>query len=106
MRLLVLPLLLALAAVNISFAASPVNAEQDDGFNRWFIATAHAAGRDPNYRRIPLDTASQSKSFVDVTHRLYRGDITPDQFRAAVIAVYPGHDYELDFLIAHLPQGR
>ncbi|TPE63915.1 hypothetical protein FJQ54_03475 [Sandaracinobacter neustonicus] len=72
-------------------------------YNEWLIALGKAAAADPNYKRIPLDTPAQTKAFTDLTHQLYRKQIDADQYRAAVLAQYPGHEYEVGFIIAKLP---
>ena len=87
--------------------ALPLGAAQasgkEDGYNEWLVALGKAASADPKYNRIPLDTEAQTKAFMDLTHQLYRKQISPDQYRAAVISQYPGHDYEVSFIIAQLP---
>ena len=76
---------------------------KEDGYNEWLVALGKAASADPKYNRIPLDTEAQTKTFMYLTHQLYRKQIGANQYRAAAISQYPGKDYEVSFIIAQLP---
>lgn len=78
-------------------------AHHQQGFNEWIMAVSKEAAADPQYKRIPLDTDAQTKSFMALAEQLYARSISPDDFRKAVIAQYPGHDYEIGFIISRLP---
>lgn len=83
---------------------APVQASAGaDGYSEWLVAVSKAAAADPRYNRIPLDTDAQTKAFMELTHRLYRKQISADQYRAEVNSQYPGHDYEIGFIISRLP---
>ena len=92
--------LIGAATLPIS-AAHAANRQQ--GFNEWIIAVSKEAAADPRYKRIPLDTDGQVKSFMALAGQLYTRSISPDDFRKAVSAEYPGHDYEIGFIISRLP---
>ena len=82
-------------------AANAANHQQ--GFNEWITAVSKEAGADPRYKRIPLDTDAQVKSFMALAERLYVRSMSPEDFRQAVSAEYPGHEYEIGFIISRLP---
>ena len=92
--------LIGAAALPIS-AANAANHQQ--GFNEWIIAVSKEAAADPQYKRIPLDTDAQVKNFTALAEQLYARSISPDDFRQAVSAQYPGHEYEIAFIVSRLP---
>lgn len=80
------------------------SAIQDQPFYHWFTQDlAEQVKADPKYDRIPLKTKAQADQFVGWLHALYRDKSTPEQFRKRVLKAYPGHEYEVDFIISCLP---
>ncbi|HMO48323.1 MAG TPA: hypothetical protein PKB14_20145 [Rubrivivax sp.] len=96
----------SLFAPGAATAAPPehASAAQDQAFAQWLADDlSKRVQNDPNYRRIPLDTEASQNEFSVWLHALYRQRMTPEQFKRTVSAAYPGHDYEIDFIIAALP---
>ncbi|HMN76853.1 MAG TPA: hypothetical protein PKC97_12355 [Burkholderiaceae bacterium] len=87
-----------------STAAEARSAAHDDVFNHWVAGDlAERVKADPRYRRIPLDTGAAVQQFTGWLHALYRQRMTPQEFRTTVLKMYPGHEYEVDFIILALP---
>lgn len=104
-RMILAGLIGTIAAVGMS--ALPATAAQarpqEDRFNEWLTGLSNAAAADPKYNRIPLDTDAQQREFMELTRQLYDRKITVDQYRQILLTQYPGHDYEVGFIIAKLP---
>ncbi len=83
--------------------APAVAAPQQQSFNDWIVALSKAAAADSRYRRIPLDTDAQTQGFLALAEKLYNRQISADEFRKTLGAQYPGHDYEISFIISRLP---
>ncbi len=102
---------LGLPAVGTDAAAQPaattpehIRAAQDPAFLQWLEGELFKRVQsNPDYRRIPLDTEASQNEFTGWLHALYRQRMTPERFRQTVSATYPGHDDEIDFIIAALP---
>lgn len=102
---------LGLPAAGVAAAAQPaaatpehIRATQDQAFLQWLEDDLFKRVKNnPDYRRIPLDTEASQNEFTVWLHALYRQRVTPDQFRQTVSSKYPGHDHEIDFIIAALP---
>lgn len=47
---------------------------------------------DPNYKRIPLETAGDREWFYSLTEKVYEHKITKEQFVAEGTKMYPGFD--------------
>lgn len=75
----------------------------DDAFYTWLKALGDKAKADPAYKRIPFGNAAQSDAFIGWVHAMYRQLITPAQFKAHTLDLYPRNEYELDFVISSLP---
>ncbi|HLR77451.1 MAG TPA: hypothetical protein VK062_00220 [Burkholderiaceae bacterium] len=95
----------ALAAPQVESSGGNLsNAIQDKPFYHWFTKDlAKQVKADSKYNRIPLKTKAQADQFVGWLHALYRDKSTPEQFRKRVLKAYPGHEYEVDFIISCLP---
>jgi hypothetical protein len=87
-----------------SVRADPLDVSSDKPFLEWFKTLTSQAAADPNYRRIPLDTHDQSQEFIYLLHEAYSKQVTGDQFAQMVNLRYPGHEYEVSFILQHLPR--
>jgi len=91
--------------IGASSYADPLNEGiNDKPFYEWFTALTKRVQADPNYHRIPLDTDDQTQQFLGFLRQLYHREITGAQFAQLVNTLYPGHQYEANFIIKSLPQ--
>lgn len=95
----------AYAGNSSGYGASEVaKASQDKPFYQWLtVDLINRIKANPRYSRLPLDSEAETDQFTGWLHALYRERITPDQFKQTVLGSYPGHEYEVDFIISSLP---
>lgn len=85
-------------------AATPGTAMHAQSFDDWVTVTlVEAIEADPKYHKIPLDTRPAAEEFGAWMLAMWMQRITPADFKQRVDRKYPGHDYEADFIVAHLP---
>lgn len=79
-------------------------AARAQSFDDWVTVTlADKVKADPKYRRIPLDTKPAAEEFGAWMLELWSQQITADEFKRRVDRKYPGHEYEVYFIIANMP---
>lgn len=107
LRVLAIGAALACAmALSACVADSPdvTAAANDAAFMSWFAGVGDDIAADPNYNRMPIDTSAQESEFGTKLHQAYRVEITEAEFGQWANATYPGHDYEVDFILRRLPR--
>ncbi|HYG46247.1 MAG TPA: hypothetical protein VEA17_25240 [Bordetella sp.] len=80
-----------------------VAAGMDKPFNDWLDTLVSQIKADPKYKRLPLDTTAQQEEFTVWLHNAYHHRITKQEFASWMDGQYPGHQYEVAFIIARLP---
>ena len=95
----------AYAGNDSSYAAAEMTkASQDKPFYQWLtVDLINMIKANPSYSRLPLDSQAQTDEFTGWLHALYRQRITADQFKQTVLAKYPGHEHEVNFIVSSLP---
>lgn len=85
-------------------AAQPGTATHTQSFESWLNGPlTDAIKTDPKYHRIPLATHADTTEYLTWMMELWSQQITPVEFKQRVDQKYPGHEYEADFVITHLP---
>lgn len=84
-------------------SAGMAAAANDHDFVVWFAGVGDDIAADPKYNRMPIDTAAQESEFSAKLHQVYRGEISKTEFRDWAKTTYPGHSYEVDFILRRLP---
>lgn len=80
-----------------------VAAGMDKPFNAWTDTLISQIKADPKYKRIPLDTTAQQEEFTVWLHNAYHHRVTRQEFASWANSQYPGHQYEVAFIISRLP---
>ncbi|MDH1321653.1 hypothetical protein N5C39_25320 [Enterobacter bugandensis] len=78
-------------------------AVEDKPFYSWFNKLVSQIEKDPIYKRIPIDTTTQSNEFLVLLHDTYRHRVTKEEFSQRINTQYPDHQYETAFIVARLP---
>lgn len=76
----------------------------DRNFQAWLSSLLNQVASDPQYRRIPLNTPEQTAEFTTWMHLAYARQITGQQFYQLANSKYPGHQYELNFILSRMPK--
>jgi hypothetical protein len=76
----------------------------DPNFQNWFNYLLKQVAHDPQYRRIPLNTPEQTTEFTTWVHLVYSRQLNSEQFYQLVNSKYPGHQYEINFILSRLPR--
>jgi hypothetical protein len=67
-------------------------------FHSVMTAVAQSTKKDPNYKRLSLDTPEQKIWFKNLMYRLWDRQITRAEFIAEGTSVYPHHKYEFTYI--------
>lgn len=99
-------LMMGLVALSLSAcAASP--ADGDAGYQKWMQGVVEKIKAKPDYKRLPLDTKQSVEAFVEVDYKFYKGDITVEQYKMALLSKYPGYAETINWLAAqHAGHGK
>lgn len=76
----------------------------DRNFQAWLSSLLNQVASDPQYRRLPLNTPEQTAEFTTWMHLVYARQLSGAQFYQLANAKYPGHQYELNFILSRMPK--
>lgn len=69
-----------------------------EAYHDTMMKVALSTQKDPNYKKIALDTPEKKAWFGDLMYRLWDRQITRNQFVTEGLEQYPTHRYEFDFV--------
>lgn len=79
------------------------NPETAKAFEKWFYSVVDDIKKDPDYKRIPLDTQQQQEWFLAELFTAWDKKITKEQFTETVLKKYPGYEKSVAFITEKLP---
>jgi len=78
--------------------SSMANADTMKAFQDKLASVTQAAAADPDYDKIPLDTAADQSWFTDLAYKYYKKDITGAEFVQQGIAKFPGYGDSFQYI--------
>ena len=84
-------------------SGTPKSVSNDAGFMALLKSSSEKIEKNPNYRRIPIDTKEQRDHFLTLYHQAYQKKITKEEFIQKMNAKYPGYSKSIQWNADQLP---
>jgi len=93
-------------AVTILFMDATNDVEESDevkSFNKWAISVIDDAKADSSYKRIPLDSKTDQRWFMETMFKAWEKKITKEEFIKIGIEKFPENRESFEFVANRLP---
>lgn len=75
----------------------------EKAFNSWAISVIDAAKADSSYKRIPLDSKSDQRWFMETMYKAWEKKITKEEFINIGVEKFPENKESFEFVANRLP---
>jgi hypothetical protein len=76
---------------------------KDKKFDNWMFTLINEAKTDSSFKRIPLDSKSEQRWFMEITYSAWNQEISSDKYVTIGIAKFPGYEKSFKFIAKRLP---
>ena len=75
----------------------------DKDFDNWILTVINEAKADSSFERIPLDSKSEQRWFLEITYSAWEQKISNDEYVTTGISKFPNYEKSFKFIADRLP---
>ena len=95
---IIFAVLFTVVVLFVDVTEKPTTSENEIAFDEWYYSVIDSAKVDLSFKRIPLDSKSEQRWFLDLMFKAWEKKITKDEFVKRGIKEFPDYKDSFKFI--------